>query len=225
MRRGPVLRFIRNCWPREIRSGDSVARERLPDPAAFLPWHGACATIRRAKKRRVCVLWPIAGDIQESGLRHGLRMNPRAVENAADFMFVARRNNSLSSGGRFLVLGSLAVVVLAISLGFALNGAWLVFPFAGLDIVVVFLAFRYVGQRAGDFECISLQGDTIIIERHSRGSTERFEFNRYWVQVEFNQERGGGQGRLLLRSHGKEAEFGIHLTAGQRAVVARRLTE
>ena len=179
---------------------------------------------RRAKKQRVCVLWRVAR-AGKSGMQHELHMNEKAVESAAGFSLVARRNNSLSPAGRFLVLGSLAVVILAISLGFALHGAWLVFPFAGLDVVVVFLAFRYVGQRAGDFECISLQGDTIIIERHSRGSTERFEFNRYWVQVEFNQERGGGQGRLLLRSHGKEAEFGIHLTAGQRAVVARRLTE
>jgi uncharacterized membrane protein len=158
-------------------------------------------------------------------MQHELHMNEQAVERAAGFTFVARRNNSLSPAGRFLVVGSLAVVILAISLGFALRGAWLVFPFAGLDIVVVFLAFRYVERRAGDFECISLQDDTIIVERHSRGSTERFEFNRYWVQVEFKQGRGAGQDRLLLRSHGKEVEFGIHLTVGQRAIVARRLTE
>lgn len=80
----------------------------------------------------------------------GFGMNCKAVEGAADFTFVARRNNSLSSGGRFLVLASLAVVVLAISLGFAFNGAWLVFPFAGLDILVVYLAFRYVEQHAGE---------------------------------------------------------------------------
>jgi uncharacterized membrane protein len=158
-------------------------------------------------------------------MQHELHMNEKAVEEAAGFTLVARRNNSLSPAGRFLVLGSLVVVILAISLGFAVHGAWLVFPFAGLDIGVVVLAFRYVGQRAGDFECISLQGDTIIVERHSRGSTERFEFDRYWVQVEFDQDPGGRQGRLLLRSHGREVEFGTHLTADQRAVVARRLTE
>src|SRR5260370_8213855 len=45
-----------------------------------------------------------------------------------DIALVARRNNSLSRGGRLLILGSLAAVVLPISLGFALSGAWLVFP-------------------------------------------------------------------------------------------------
>lgn len=73
----------------------------------------------------------------------GFGTNCKAVENAADFTLVARRNNSFSSGSRFLVLGSLAVVVLAISLGFALNGAWLVFPFAGLDI-------RFVEAQGGE---------------------------------------------------------------------------
>jgi uncharacterized membrane protein len=152
-------------------------------------------------------------------------MNGKAVENAADFTFVARRNNSLSSSGRFLVLGSLAVVTLAIALGFALNGAWLVFPFAGLDVLVVYLAFRYVEQRAGDYECIAFHGDHIVIESQHKGKTDRFEFNRHWVQVTFIEARGGERGRLLLRSHGKEVAFGAHLTGEQRAVVARRLKE
>src|SRR3979409_989130 len=100
-------------------------------------------------------------------------MNGKAVENAADFTFVARRNNSLSSGGRLLVLGSLAVVLLAISLGFALNGAGVVFPFAGLDILVVYLAFRYMERRAGDYECITFHHDEIVIESQHRGKTDR----------------------------------------------------
>jgi len=152
-------------------------------------------------------------------------MNCKTVENAADFTFVARRNNSLSSGGRFLVLGSLAVVVLAISLGFALNGAWLVFPFAGLDVLVVYLAFRYVEQRANDYECIAFHDDNIVIESQHRGKSDRFEFNRHWVQVMLIEAQGGERGRLLLRSHGKEVAFGVHLTGEQRAAVGRRLKE
>jgi uncharacterized membrane protein len=158
-------------------------------------------------------------------MRHELHMNAKAVESAADFTLVARRNNSLSSGGRFLVLGFLAVVVLAIALGFALNGAWLVFPFAGLDLLVVVLAFRYVEQRASDYECIAFQGDNIVIERQQSGNTQRFEFNRHWAQVVFLETQGGSRGRLLLRSHGKEVEFGVHLSSERRAAVARRLKE
>ena len=48
-------------------------------------------------------------------------MDGDAAEGATAIALVARRNNSLSSGSRFVVLGSLAAVVLAISLGFALE--------------------------------------------------------------------------------------------------------
>lgn len=152
-------------------------------------------------------------------------MNLNAMGNEAEFTFVARRNNSLSSGGRLLVVGSLAAVIFAIALGFALNGAWLVFPFAGLDILVVYLVFRYVEQRAGDYECISFHDDKIVIESRRKAKTDSFEFNRHWIQISFVESRGAQSGRLLLRSHGKEVEFGDHLTDEQRAAVARRLKE
>ena len=152
-------------------------------------------------------------------------MNVKAAGSAADLTFVARRNNSLSSGGRFLVLGSLAVVLLAISLGFALTGAWLVFPFAGLDIAVVYLAFRYVERHAGDYESIEFHEDRNVVESCHAGKTDRSEFNRHWVQVVLSEAGDAERGRLLLRSHGKEAAFGMYLTREQRAAVANRLRE
>ena len=152
-------------------------------------------------------------------------MNGNAVENAADFTFAARRNNSLSSGGRLLVLCFLAAVVFAISLGFALNGAWLIFPFAGLDILMVYLAFRYVERRADDYECIAFHNDSVVVENHYEGKTDRFEFNRHWVQVALVEARDGERSRIMLRSHGKEVAFGAHLTVEQRTAVARRLKE
>jgi uncharacterized membrane protein len=176
------------------------------------------------KKRRVYSLAILRGE-GENGIRHELQMTFRATEDAADFTFVARRNNSLSSGGRFLVLGSLAVVVLAISLGFSLHGAWLIFPFAGLDILVVYLAFRYVQEHAGDYECIAFHEDSIVIENCRGGKTDRFEFNRHWAQVAFTESNGLERGRLSLRSHGKEVTFGVHLTGEQLAAVACRLKE
>ena len=152
-------------------------------------------------------------------------MNANAVGTKAVFTFVARRNNSLSSGGRFLVLGSLAVVVLAIALGFAFHGAWLILPFAGLDILVVILAFRYVEQRAGDYECITIFDDRIVIERQFKSQTQVCEFNRHWVQMMLTEAHGTTRGRLVLRSHGREVEFGSNLTGAQRAALAARLKE
>ena len=57
-------------------------------------------------------MWPHAG-AGKNGIRQDRQMNCKAVENAADFTLVARRNNSLSSGDRFLVICSLAVVTIS----------------------------------------------------------------------------------------------------------------
>lgn len=64
------------------------------------------------------------------------------------FLLASRRNNSLSSTGRSLVLTSLALVFLAIFLPFAVFGAWLILPFAGVEMVLLYLAFRTTQSRA-----------------------------------------------------------------------------
>jgi uncharacterized membrane protein len=139
--------------------------------------------------------------------------------------FVTRRNNSLSAGGRRLVLGSLAAIILAISLGFAFSGAWLVFPFAGLEVLVVFLAFRYMERHAADYERLSLDGERIVVERGQRGRTRRVELNRHWARVDYQAPGSKEGGRLILRAHGADVEFGTYLTDAQKADVARRLKE
>jgi uncharacterized membrane protein len=172
--------------------------------------------VRRRMGRPVPAAGPCAG-IHQTG-------ESNAMEKAADFTFIARRNNSLSTGGRLLVVSSFAAVILAIALGFALNGVWLILPFAGLDFLMVYLAFRRMGQHAGDYECISVREDKLVISSRCRDTDRSIQFNPYWVQV-VGGTRCGKDDPLILRSHGREVEFGIHLTGEQRAALARRLKE
>jgi uncharacterized membrane protein len=142
-----------------------------------------------------------------------------------EFLLIARRNNSLSSTGRAVVLGSLVALSLAISLAFAFQGAWLVLPFAGVEMAVLFLAFRCIERHAGDFESIAIKGDRVLVERWETGRLSRYEFNRYWAQVVVNQPVPHGKSILALRSHGREIEFGQHLTDDQRDALAQTLRQ
>lgn len=139
------------------------------------------------------------------------------------FVLVARRNNSLSSAGRQWVFGSLVAFSLVISLAFASHGAWLVLPFAGAEMLVLYLAFRAIERHAGDFESVSVTGDRVVMERWESGRVSRDEFSRYWAQVVFEPSRAGGHALLAVRSHGRQVEFGRHLTEVQRREVARTL--
>jgi len=146
------------------------------------------------------------------------------VREPGDFLLIARRNNSLSSTGRAVVLGSLALISLGISLGFAFRGAWLILPFAGAEMAVLFAAFRYVDRHAADYESVAIKGDRVLVERWETGTVSRFEFNRHWAQVVLDREQPG-RTRLALRSHGRQVEFGHHLTEEQREAAAQTLRQ
>ncbi|HTO42817.1 MAG TPA: DUF2244 domain-containing protein [Burkholderiales bacterium] len=140
-----------------------------------------------------------------------------------EFLLVARRNNSLSSAGRALVFASLVILCFAISVAFAFHGAWLVLPFAGAEMLVLFVAFRCIERHAGDFESIAIKGDRVLLERWETGRASRFEFNRFWAQVVVHRS-APGHVTLALRSHGREVEFGRHLTEEQRGALASTLS-
>jgi hypothetical protein len=98
-----------------------------------------------------------SGGLRLAGPSQGIAKRVFGVDcngsEAAELTLVSRRNNnSLSSAGRFLVAASLSGVVVANSLGFAVNGPWLIPPLARLDLLVVGAAFRCMERHAGDYE-------------------------------------------------------------------------
>ena len=141
----------------------------------------------------------------------------------ASFTLVARQNNSLSSTERAFVVGSLFLIILAISAAFAIQGAWPVLPFAGIEMLVIYAAFRYVDRHASDCETLSIQGDRVLIERWEMGRVIRHEFNRFWARVVLEPAGMGRRSALSLRSHGRQVEFGRYLTEEQRHEVARAI--
>jgi uncharacterized membrane protein len=139
---------------------------------------------------------------------------------ATEFVYIARRNNSLSSTGRRFAFGFILTVSLGIAAAFSLVfGAWPILPFAGIEMAVLYLAFRYIDRHAGDYERITIRGDSVEVEVREGRRVTRQEFKRCWAQIVC--EDGGA--RLALRSHGREIELGRHVNDEQRAEMALEL--
>jgi uncharacterized membrane protein len=138
---------------------------------------------------------------------------------AIEFRRVATRNNSLSSTGRLLVFAFLFVVSVGIAAAFAAFGAWLVLPFAGFEMLVLYLAFLYIERHAADYEQIEIDGDQVKLERLEAGSLSTAALSRYWVRVVVSRDGS----RLALRSHGRELEIGRDLSDEQRLELAHAL--
>lgn len=142
-----------------------------------------------------------------------------------DFKITVRPNNSLSVVNTMKLVCALAAISISVGVGFALAGAWMVLPFAGLEIAAIAYAFYYITLRSGDFESITIENDRIVIEKHGYKESAEVVFQRYWAQVNIREQANGGNA-LFIGSHGKEVEFGRRfMNDEQRVVLARELKQ
>ena len=139
------------------------------------------------------------------------------------FSLIAKRNCSLDDVERGRAFWFIALLSGAIAVGFASIGVWLILPFAGLELAGLYIAFRSFARAAGDYERVTIRGDSLVVESRSRGRVRRFESNRHWTQVVVRNDVGGCQ--LALRSLGREIEFGTHLSDVARRDAARQLRD
>ena len=122
----------------------------------------------------------------------------------------------MSPAGLAKVFAALAVLVLAIGAGFAAMGAWLILPFAGLEVLLLGAAFVLHARHAADYERIELESGHLTVEVADGGRTARYEMDGARVSME--------EGRVVLRGAKKEElEIGRHLGAEARAELAVEL--
>ena len=132
-----------------------------------------------------------------------------------------KRNCSISPRDLLCVLAFAMCLSLGIATAFAYFGAWLVLPFAGVEMLALASAFYLNGRHAADYERVALSGGRLLVEACDAGRIERHEFDPRWLRVD--ERRLGRELHLMLRSRGSEIEIGRHLDAERRASLAARL--
>lgn len=148
-----------------------------------------------------------------------------AIEPDAVFQrIVMVPNRSLSMMGFWLFYGSLAVVILALGIWFALHGFWPVLAYAVLELVWLGWCQGLCWLRAGGGEQIVVTDDAVIVDKDYRSQREHVEFKRYWAQVVVKIPTARLHSRrLFIRSHGRECEVGRCLTESERDRLEQRL--
>jgi uncharacterized membrane protein len=132
-------------------------------------------------------------------------------------------NRSLSPVGRIVFLALIFSNVLIVAAGFAFVGAWVVLPFAGVEIVALGLAFYLVSLRDDDFERLTINNYTVVVDACNRDASYHAEFNRAWVLVVWRMDGNGLGCTLALRSHGAELVLGRLMNDEQRLSWSREL--
>jgi len=136
----------------------------------------------------------------------------------AEFTYFRRHCSSLDLRLLCLVFGSLALLLVLVAAVFAVAGAWLIIPFAGIEIAALGVVAFWTLRRAGDFERLAFDDDRILLEIREQGMLQRFEFNRCWVRLVT-----GNAGAVALRYHGREVAIGRFCGEESRQMLAREL--
>ena len=117
----------------------------------------------------------------------------------------------------------IAVVTMGIAAAFAALGAWMILPFAGIEILALGIAFALNGRHAGDYERIQLGDGSVKVEVCESDSVRCHEFSAAWASVRVAGE--GSSMRVLLGVPGRSLEIGRHLQAQARIDLADELTK
>jgi uncharacterized membrane protein len=124
-------------------------------------------------------------------------------------------------GFRLLMLGCCAISTLY-SIPFYLMGAWPVVGFLGLDVLLLYIAFRANFRAARAYELLRLTSLELLFSRvSSRGARQEWRFNPVWVRFERVEHEEFGTQRLSLVSRGQSVEVGRFLGPDQKASLAR----
>jgi uncharacterized membrane protein len=134
-------------------------------------------------------------------------------------------HRSLNRTGFLVLMAFLSVVSFAAGLAFLLMGAWPVFGFFGLDVLVIYWAFRINFRRAKASEEIRVTPSELRLRRVShRGHVVEFVLNPLWVQLDQKCHAEYGIEKLYLLSKGRRVAIASFLGPDEKASFAKALT-
>jgi uncharacterized membrane protein len=124
------------------------------------------------------------------------------------FRAVLRPHRSLGPQGFLIVMGLLTAVSFVAGLAFTFMGAWPVFAFFGLDVALVYLAFKLSYRSGRAYELVELTPEQLTLTRVDPvGRRQTVDFNPYWVRVELD-EKPDGRTDLQLALRQQRYSFG-----------------
>ncbi len=109
-------------------------------------------------------------------------------------------------------------VGLAVSIPFYLMGAWPIVGFMGLDVLLIYGAFRYNNATARAVEQVFLSRFDLLVRSISwRGFVRESRFNPLWTRLEREDHPEDGIEKLALVQGRQRCELGAFLGRGERA--------
>lgn len=136
-------------------------------------------------------------------------------------MHLSVPNRSLGPRGRRRCLAAIGGTTFAVALGATMLGAWPAVPFAGLEIALLWLAFRVLQRHDGDYERLEIRAGELRLEARDARRETRLVAPPEWARVVMRER--GRRCTLGLAYAGKTVPLGRMLSDDGRRELAAQL--
>ena len=151
--------------------------------------------------------------------------SPEPREDAAIFSAVLTPHRSLSPTGFLIFMLVLGGISFVSGMVFLLAGAWPIFGFFGLDVLLVYWAFRSNYRTARAYEEVKVTASELTLRKVSHhGRISEWTLNPLWVRLDRDEHAEFGIERLYLVSRGRRLPVGGFLGPDEKASFAQALT-
>ncbi|MGB0866342.1 MAG: DUF2244 domain-containing protein [Granulosicoccaceae bacterium] len=146
-------------------------------------------------------------------------------EEEQERVVVVQANQSLSWRGNVIFACSLGGVSALFGMVLAVQGFWLVLPFAGLETLFLLYAFYLVSKRLSRREVITVGTQAIRVEWGRLQAEQSIEMNRYWSRLKFHLPDSPFEtGDLSLTCQGRSVPLGRALGREEKKRLHRLLS-
>ena len=131
-------------------------------------------------------------------------------------------HRSLGRTGFLVVMGICAFVWLSSGVFFLSKGAWPVFGFFGLDVILLWLAFKWNYRAARAREEVRLwRHDMLIRKIAPSGRAEEHRFNPFWTRFLVSRHDEIGVTDMNVVGEGRNVSIGSFLNPDDRDSFAK----
>jgi uncharacterized membrane protein len=140
------------------------------------------------------------------------------------FSAVLRPHRSLRNVGFMVLMLAYGIFSFVAGVAFMAMGAWPVFGFCGLDVLLLYLAFRINYARAAAYEEVTVTPSALTVRRVThRGRVLEYILNPLWVRIERVTHEAYGLERLFLVSRGRRLPLASFLGPDEKTAFADAL--
>jgi uncharacterized membrane protein len=141
------------------------------------------------------------------------------------FSAIITPHRSLSGVGFLVVMGLVGGLSFIGGMFFLLLGAWPVVGFLGLDVLLVYWAFRANYRAAAAFEEVTVTASELRLRRVShRGEVAEWTLNPVWTKLDRETHEDFGLLKLFLVSRGRRLTVAGFLSPTEKESFAAALS-